>query len=153
MMSWSGLSDDQVEVSREGAAAKSHKPTKVRANIGQSNDTVLINLGCETDSLGKTHGWAVMVDEGTDWCVVKYLVNVRTAGELYRICEEGWIDLAGSADTSQMARESSSIPDSRFLLHGSFSMTPSAWFPLHGVSSGLVLSDFSSMISVHDAST
>ena len=68
------------------------KVLKSRTNIGQFNDTLLIDFGYEKDSLGKTHGFAVMVDEGTDWCVVKYLSSWKTAGELYKIVEEGWID-------------------------------------------------------------
>ena len=55
-------------------------------------------MGYEKDSAGKTHGFAVMVDEGTDWCVVKYLSSGKTAGELYKIDEEGWIDWAGPPD-------------------------------------------------------
>ena len=76
----------------------SPKPAKAKMNIGQLNDTVLIGLGYEKDCEGKTHGWAVIVDEGTDWCVCKYLGNGKTAGELYRILEEGWIDWAGPPD-------------------------------------------------------
>jgi len=85
-------------VCRKAAPTKTPKPAKAKMNIGQFNETVLIDLGYEKDSVGKTHGWAVMVDEGTDWCVVKYLGNGKTAGELYRILEEGWIDWAGPPD-------------------------------------------------------
>ena len=38
------------------------------------------------------------MDEGTGWCVVKQLPNGKTAGELYKIIEEGWIDWAGPPD-------------------------------------------------------
>ena len=85
-------------VCRKAAPTRTPKPAKAKMNIGQFNDTVQIDLGYEKDSEGKTHGWAVMVDEGTDWCVVKYLGNGKTAGELYRILEEGWIDWAGPPD-------------------------------------------------------
>ena len=77
---------------------KSAKPGKVKFNIGQFNDTVFIDLGYAKDSLGKTHGFLVMVDEGTDWCVVKYLASGKTASELYKLVEEGWIDWAGPPD-------------------------------------------------------
>ena len=52
-------------------------------NIGQFNDTVLIDLGYVKDSSGKTHGYAVMVDEGTDWTVCKYLGEARRQLESY----------------------------------------------------------------------
>ena len=88
----------RCSVCRKAAKTKSPKPGKVRSNIGQFNETVLIDLGYEKDALGKTHGYAVIVDEGTGWCVVKHLPNGKTAGELYKIIEEGWIDWAGPPD-------------------------------------------------------
>ena len=88
----------RCSVCRKASATKSAKPGKVRTNIGQFNDTLLIDLGYEKDSLGQTDGFAVMVDEGTDWCVVKYLSSGKTAAELYPIAEEGWVDLAGPPD-------------------------------------------------------
>ena len=39
-----------------------------------------------------------MVDEGTDWCVVKYPSSGKAAGELDKIVEEVWIDWAGPPD-------------------------------------------------------
>jgi len=88
----------RCSVCRKAAKTKSPKPGKVRSNIGQFNETVVPDLGYEKDSLGKTHGYAVIVDEGTGWCVVKHLPNGKTAGELYKIIEEGWIDWAGPPD-------------------------------------------------------
>ena len=67
-------------------------------NIGQFNDTVLIDLAYEKDAAGNTHGWAVMVDAGTDWTVVKHLEHGKTAEELYRVVEENWINWAGPPD-------------------------------------------------------
>ena len=69
-------------------------------NIGQFNDTVLADLCYEKDAAGKTHGWMVIVDEGTDWTVVKYLGQPigKTAEELYDLLEAGWIDWGGPPD-------------------------------------------------------
>ena len=43
-----------------------------------------------------------MVDEGTDCTVCKYLgdgqIGEKTAGELYKLIESGWIDWAGPPD-------------------------------------------------------
>ena len=80
----------RCSVCRKAARTKSAKPGKVKFNIGQFNDTVFIDLGYAKDSFDKTHGFLVMVDEGTDWCVVKYLASGNTAAELYKIVEEGW---------------------------------------------------------------
>ena len=43
----------RCSVCRKAARAKSAKPGKVKFNIGQFNDTVLIGLGYEKDSFGK----------------------------------------------------------------------------------------------------
>ena len=50
------------------------------------------------DSAGTTHGYIVIVDEGTDWMVSRYIghgKHVKTAGQLYDHLEEGWINWAG----------------------------------------------------------
>ena len=43
-------------ICRKAAAAKSPKPGKVRTNIGQFNDTLLIDLGCRQDICICRHG-------------------------------------------------------------------------------------------------
>ena len=89
-------------ICRKHAPPKSAKPGKVKSYIGQFNDTVLVDLAYEKDSKGVTHAYAVMVDAGTDWTVVKYIGSTgggKTAAELYKLVEEGWIDFAGPPDT------------------------------------------------------
>ena len=88
----------KCSICRKAAPPKTQKPGRVKQNIGQFNDTVLTDLAYEKDSKGVTHGWAVILDEGTDWCVAKYLGNGKTSGELFRLIEEGWIDWAGPPD-------------------------------------------------------
>ena len=85
-------------ICKKAQPPKSAKPGKVKMNIGQFNDTVLIDLAYEKDAAGNTHGWAVMVDAGTDWTVVKHLEHGKTAEELYRVVEENWINWAGPPD-------------------------------------------------------
>ena len=53
------------------------------------------------DARGVAHGWFIMVDEGTDWRVAKYIghgKNVKTALQLYAYIEEGWTGWAGPPD-------------------------------------------------------
>ena len=83
---------------RKAAPPKVPRPGRLKQNIGQFNDKVLIDLGYVKDSNGVNHGWALMVDEGTDWLVAKYLDKGKTAPELYNKVEEGWIDWAGPPD-------------------------------------------------------
>ena len=81
--------------------AKSPKPGKPRDNIGQFNDTVMGDLAYVRDSKGISHGFLVLVDEGTDWCVCKYIghgTNIKTAEQLYDYIEECWINWAGPPD-------------------------------------------------------
>ena len=52
----------QCSVCRKSQRPKSAKPGRSKVNIGQFNDTVLIDLGYCEDADGDTHGWAVMVD-------------------------------------------------------------------------------------------
>ena len=85
-------------ICRKAAPPKSQKPGRDKQNIGQFNDTVLTDVAYEKDSKDITHGRAVIPDEGTDWCVAKYLGNGKTSGELFRLIEEGWIDWAGPPD-------------------------------------------------------
>ncbi len=80
---------------------KSPKPGKIRDNIGEFNAVVMGDLGYVRDATGQTHGYLILVDEGTDWCVAKYIgmgKNVKTAGQLYDYLEEGWINWAGPPD-------------------------------------------------------
>ena len=91
-------------ICRKAAPPKSQKPAKARTNIGQFNETILADIGYEKDASGATHGWLIMVDEGTDWTVCKYLgpskaTDIKTAKELYDKVELGWIDWAGPPDT------------------------------------------------------
>ena len=68
-------------ICRKAAPPKSAKPGKVKMNIGLFNDTVLIDLAYEKESEGTTHGWGIIVDEGTDWCVCKYIDNGKSSAE------------------------------------------------------------------------
>ena len=83
---------------RKAAPSKSAKPGRVRDNIGQFNETVLVDLANVKDSAGVTHGFAVIVDDGTDWSVAKRIPEGETAEELYSLIESGWIDWAGPPD-------------------------------------------------------
>ena len=74
-MACSAVKGLRCSVCEKSKPPKSAKPGRVKMNIGQFNDTVLADLCYEKDSAGKTHGWMVIVDEGTDWTVVKYLVS------------------------------------------------------------------------------
>ncbi len=90
-------------ICRKAAPARSPKPAKAKTSIGQFNETVLADLCYEKDSNGTTHAWMLIVDDGTDWTVCKYLgaspmVDTKTAKELYNKVEEGWIDWAGPPD-------------------------------------------------------
>ena len=58
---------------RKAAPPKIARPGRVKQNIGQFNDTVMIDLAYEKDVDGKTHTYLVIVDEGSDWCVIKYV--------------------------------------------------------------------------------
>ena len=57
-----------------------------------------MDLAYENDASGKRHGWMVMVDEGTDWMVAKYLDTGKSAKALFSQFENGWIDWAGPPD-------------------------------------------------------
>ena len=56
-------------VCRKSLPAKSPKPGKPKYNIGQFNDTVLVDLGYVKDVDCAMHGYMVIVDDGTDWRV------------------------------------------------------------------------------------
>ena len=71
------------------------KPGRIKTNIGQFNDALLGDICYETDSNGTTHGWLLLVDEGTGWTVANYLSGGKTWQELCTHIEEGWIDWAG----------------------------------------------------------
>ena len=63
----------RCSICKKAAPPKPHKPGRVRDNIRQFNDTVLVDLGYVKDSDGVTHTWMIIIDEGTDWCVAKYV--------------------------------------------------------------------------------
>jgi len=86
---------------RKAAPAKSPKPGKPRVDVGQFNETVLSDLAYVKDSAGQSHGYCILLDEGTDWCVAKYIgwgKDTKTAEQLYDAVEEGWINWAGPMD-------------------------------------------------------
>ena len=50
---------------------------------------------------GATHGYMVIVDDGTDWCVCQYIgsgQHTKTATQLYQHIEDAWINWAGPPD-------------------------------------------------------
>ena len=103
-------------VCRKTAPPKSAKPGKVKNNIGQFNETVMGDLMYIRDANGVNHGFLVLVDEGTDWCVVKYIghgANIKTADQLYDYVEDCWINWAGRRRTylSQTTSEASMPSD------------------------------------------
>lgn len=85
-------------VCRKSAPPKTAKPAKLRTQIGQFNETVYMDLGYVTDSSDKKHGYLVLVDDGTDWCVCKHVPEGKTAQELFDLVETGWLDWAGPPD-------------------------------------------------------
>ena len=88
-------------ICRKALPAKSPKPGKPRNNVGQFNDTLLADVGFECDADGTKHAYLILLDEGTDWVVSKYLgvgQHTRTAQQLYEAVEEGWITWAGPPD-------------------------------------------------------
>ena len=54
---------------RKAQPAKSSEPGEPKYNIGRFNDTVLVDLGYVKDVDGSTHGYMILVDDSTDWCV------------------------------------------------------------------------------------
>ena len=40
----------------------------------------------------------ILIDDGTDWAVAKYIPEGKHADEFYDLVEEGWIDWAGPPD-------------------------------------------------------
>ena len=62
----------RCSICRKAESGKLHKPGKVRDNVGQFNDVLMLDLAYEKSSDGVTHGYFVIVDEGTGWCVCKY---------------------------------------------------------------------------------
>ena len=86
---------------RKSLPPKSPKPGKIRESIGQFNETVEVDLAYVKDANGENHGYMIIVDAGTDWCVARYLgtgKNTKTAAQLYEYMEDGWIDWAGPPD-------------------------------------------------------
>ena len=66
--------------------------------MGQFNETVMADIGYEADVDGVKHAFMIILDEGTDWTVSKYLgigQQTRTAEQLYLAMEDGWINWAG----------------------------------------------------------
>ena len=91
----------RCSICRKAQPAKSPKPGKPRDSIGQFNETLLGDLAYVRDADGITHGYFVMVDDGTDWCVARHIgtgKGIKTAGQLYRYLEESWINWAGPPD-------------------------------------------------------
>ena len=85
-------------ICRKALPAKSPKPGKPRNNIGQLNETVMGDIGWCEDKNGAKHAFLILIDEGTDWTVCKYLgvgQQTRTAAQLYTALEDGWINWAG----------------------------------------------------------
>ena len=64
----------------KAAPGKSAKPWRVRDNIGQFDETVVVDLVCVKGSTGVTRGFAVIVDVDTDWSAVKRILDGKTAG-------------------------------------------------------------------------
>ena len=64
-----------------------------------------MDLAYEKDANGVTHGWMVIVDEGTDWVVAKYLDSGKSSKALFKKFEEAWIDWAGPPDMLLMVKE------------------------------------------------
>ena len=88
----------RCSICKKAAPPKPHKPGRVRDNIGQFNDTVLVDLSYVKDSDGVTHTWMIIIDDGTDWCVAKYVKDGKSAVKLYQCFEEAWIEWAGPPD-------------------------------------------------------
>ena len=84
-------------ICKKSANPKLPRPARLRHNIGQFNDTVLGDLCYVKDSNGTTHGFLVLLDEGTDFTVIKYMPSHRP-DELYQALEGAWINWAGPPD-------------------------------------------------------
>ena len=85
-MSW-----HQVHRVQNVTPAKSPKPGKPKYNIGQYNDTVLVDLGYVKDTENNTHGYMILVDDGTDWRVCQHIGsghNTKTAAQLHQHVED-----------------------------------------------------------------
>ena len=84
-------------ICRKAQKSKLPRPGRLRENIGQFNDVLLGDVGTVKDADGMPHDYLVLVDEGTDFTVVKYLES-HEAGHLYQALEEAWIGWAGPPD-------------------------------------------------------
>ena len=73
---------------RKAQPAKSPKPGKPRDTVGQSNVIALSDLAYVKDANGDTHAYCIMLDEGTDWCVARYLErrkDTKTGDQVYAL--------------------------------------------------------------------
>ena len=97
-------------ICRKALPAKSPKPGKPRNNVGQFNDSLLADVGFECDVDGTKHAFLILLDEGANWMVCKYLgvgQHTRTAQQLYHAAEDGWISWAGPPDVFVAGNERS----------------------------------------------
>ena len=76
---------------------KPPNPSKIRDNVGMSNHTLMADLGYVDDAEGRRHTFLVLVDEGTDYCVIKRIEG-KKAHESLSYIESCWIDFAGPPD-------------------------------------------------------
>ena len=92
---------DAQHAARQHPLSHHKKPAKPRDNIGQFNDTLLGDIAYCKDAEGQTYGYLILVDEGTDWTVAKFVgigKGTRTAAQLFDDLEVAWIDWAGPPD-------------------------------------------------------
>ena len=87
-------------ICKKAAPPKTPRPGKIRSNVGEFNSALLGDLCYNDDPDGKTHGWLILIDEGTDWAVAKYIGyragnKHKTASQLYDYVEQYWINWAG----------------------------------------------------------
>ena len=73
------------------------RPSRPRDNVGIFNETIFIDLAAVKDSKNVTHWYMVIVDDGTDYTVVRRIDN-HTEEHLYQATEDAWISWAGPAD-------------------------------------------------------
>ena len=91
----------RCSICREAGSAKSPTPGKPQNNMGRFNEIVMADVGFECDVDGLKHAYLILIDEGTDWTVCKYLgtgQQTMTAAQFYTAVEYGWINWAGSPD-------------------------------------------------------
>ena len=85
----------------QSSSCKISETRQTSNNIGQLSDSLLADVGFECDVDGTSNAFLILLDEGTDWMVCKYLgvgQHTRSAQQLYQAAEDGWISWAGPPD-------------------------------------------------------